>query len=414
MITTLHSSLGLLGFTLLAWLLSENRRAARWRMALMGLALQVALAAIILKVPFIRAGFQAINVVVTALQNATEAGTSLVFGYLGGAPLPFEAKPGERTYIFAFRALPLIIVISALTSLLTHWRILPVIVRGASLLLQRSLGIGGAVALGTAANIFVGMVEGPIFVRPYLAKLSRSELFVLMVAGMATISGTVLVLYAQIIFPVVPDAAGHLVTASVISAPAAIVFALLLVPETEASRTVGDISAPETESSMDAITKGAEAGLQIFLTVTAMLITLLALVHLVNEALGALPQVAGAPLSLQRALGWVLAPVTWLMGIPWSEAPVAGALMGTKTVLNEFLAYLQMSELPGDALSPRSRLIMTYALCGFANFGSLGIMLGGLSTMVPERRGEIARLGLKSILGGTLATLCTGAVVGLF
>lgn len=410
---TLHSAFGLLAFVGLAWLLSENRKAARWQVVLAGLALQVILAALILKVPFMRAGFSWINQAVGALQNATEAGTSLVFGYLGGAPLPFEARPGARTYIFAFRALPLIIVISALTSLLTHWRVLPLVVRGCSFILQKTLHIGGAVGLGTAANIFVGMVEGPLFVRPYLAKLTRSELFVLMVAGMATISGTVLVLYAQLISPVVPDAAGHLVTASVISAPAAVMMALLMVPETATSATQAEMAAPDTESSMDAITKGAEAGLQIFLTVAAMLITLLALVHLVNAGLGLLPAVAGAPLSLQRALGFVMAPLAWLMGIPWREAHTAGALMGTKTVLNEFLAYLQMAELPPGALTARSRLIMAYALCGFANFGSLGIMLGGLSSMVPERRGEIARLGVKSIVAGTLATMCTGAVVGL-
>ncbi len=411
---TLHSALGVVAFVAIAWLLSENRKAARWKVAVAGVGLQVVLAAAILKVPFMRKSFALINALVMAVQNATEAGTSMVFGYLGGAPLPFASVEGAGTYIFAFRALPLIIVISALTALLTHWRVLPVIVRGFSWALQKTLGIGGAVGLGTAANVFVGMVEGPIFVRPFLAKLTRSELFVLMVAGMATISGTVLVLYAQLISPVLADAAGHLVTASIISAPAAVTMALLLVPETAVTQTMGEMSKGDSENAMDAITKGAEAGLQIFLTVTAMLIVLVALVHLVNAGLGLLPNIANAPLTMQRALGWMMAPVTWLMGIPWHEAATAGALMGTKTVLNEFLAYLQMSQLPPEALSARSRLIMTYALCGFANFGSLGIMLGGLCQMVPERRSQIAQLGFKSILGGTLATLCTGAVVGLF
>ncbi|MCG5056016.1 MAG: NupC/NupG family nucleoside CNT transporter [Myxococcales bacterium] len=413
MLDTLHSALGLVCFTLFAWLLGENRRAARVKVAAAGMALQIGLAALILKVPLVRAGFGALNAAVLAVQNATEAGTSLVFGYLGGGSLPFAPQPGASPYIFAFRALPLIVVISALTSLLTHFRILPFFVRQFSRVLERTLGIGGAVGLGTAANVFVGMVEGPLFVRPFLAKLTRSELFVLMVAGMATIAGTVLVLYAQLISPVLADAAGHLLTASVISAPAAVTIALLMVPETEATLTGGAAPAPETKSVMDAVTAGTTAGLQILLTVTAMLIVLVALVHLVNAGLGVLPAVAGAPLSLERVLGWLMAPVTWLMGIPWREAPVAGALMGTKTVLNEFLAYLQMSQLPPEALSPRSRLIMAYALCGFANFGSLGIMLGGLSAMVPERRAEIARLGAKSVVGGTLATLSTGAVVGL-
>jgi len=413
MLQTLHSAFGLCSFVLIAWLIGENRRSARWKVAVTGIVVQVALAAAILKIPFIRSGFHLINDAVMVIQNATEAGTSLVFGFLGGAPLPFDVKPGIGTYIFAFRALPLIIVISALTMLLTHWNILPLIVRAFSFLLQRTFGIGGAVGLSTAANVFVGMVEGPIFVRPFLDKLTRSELFVVMVAGMASIAGTVLVLYAQIISPIVADAAGHLVVASVITAPAAVTIALMMVPETQAVQTAARMPPRETTSVMDAITRGTEDGLKIFLTVAAMLIVLVALVHMANAGIGLLPNVAGAPLSMERILGWGMAPVTWLMGISWKEAPTAGALMGTKTVLNEFLAYLQMSQLPPDALSPRSRLIMTYALCGFANFGSLGIMIGGLSTLVPQRRAEIVSLGGKSIIAGTLATLCAGAVVGM-
>ena len=412
MIQTLHSGFGLCAFVFIAWLLSENRKAARWKVAVVGIMVQVALAAVILKVPFIRSSFALINDAVMVVQNATEAGTSLVFGFLGGAPLPFEVKPGVGTYIFAFRALPLIVVISALTMLLTHWGVLPLLVRGFSFLLQRAFGIGGAVGLSTAANVFVGMVEGPIFIRPFLDRLTRSELFVVMVAGMASIAGTVLVLYAQIISPIVADAAGHLVVASVITAPAAVTIALMMVPEIETVATEANMPPRQTTSMMDAITRGTEEGLKIFLTVAAMLIVLVALVHMANAAFAVLPHVAGVPLSMERILGWAMAPITWLMGIPWREAPTAGALMGTKTVLNEFMAYLQMSQLPVDALSPRSRLMMTYALCGFANFGSLGIMIGGLSTLVPQRRAEIVSLGGKSIIAGTLATLCAGAVVG--
>ena len=411
---TMQSVFGLFSFVAIAWILSENRKAVRWKVAVIGVALQVSMAALILKVPFIRSSFSLLNSAVMALQDATQAGTSMVFGYLGGAPLPFATTPEANSYIFAFRALPLIIVISTLTALLTHWPVLPVVVRGFSWALQKTLGIGGAVGLGTAANIFVGMVEGPMFVRPFLPKLTRSELFVLMVGGMATISGSVLVLYAQVISPLVAEAAGHLVTASIISAPAAVTMALLLVPETEPTQTTGDIPKSDSQNAMDAITKGAQSGLQIFLIVAAMLLVLVALVHLVNASLALLPWAGNEPLTMQRILGWIMAPATWLMGIPWAEAPTAGALMGTKTVLNEFLAYLQMSQLPPDALSTRSRVIMAYALCGFANFGSLGILLGGLSAMVPERRAEISRLGMKSILAGTLATLSTGAVAGLF
>lgn len=358
------------------------------------------------------AGF---NEAVLLLQRATESGAAFVFGYLGGGPLPFEETRTGASFILAFRALPLIIVISALTSVLTYWRVLPMIVRGFAYVLERTMGVGGAVGLCAAANIFVGMVEAPLFIRPYVSMLTRSELFVVMCTGMATIAGTVLVLYASVLHEVVPDVAGHLLVASIISAPAAIMVAKLMVPESAPS---GVSERPElptfANGTMDALTRGTESGLKLFLNIVAMLLVLVALVQLVNSLLGLLPSFSGQAISLQRLLGFVMAPVVWLMGIPWSEASTAGALMGTKTVLNEFLAYLDMARLPADTLSERSRLIMTYALCGFANFGSLGIMIGGLATMVPERRGEIVGLGLKSIIGGTLATSCTAAVIGLF
>lgn len=280
-------------------------------------------------------------------------------------------------------------------------------------MLERTLGIGGALGLGTAANIFLGMVEAPLFIRPYLRSLTHSELFVIMCAGMATIAGTVLILYASVLADTLPDATGHLLTASLISAPAAVTIARLMVPETDNPTKGGHILNPETTSTMDAITKGTQDGLHLLLNITAMLIVIVALVYLLNAILGLLPDLGGAAITLERLLGYVMAPVVWLMGIPWREATIAGALMGTKTILNEFLAYLQLTHLPPETLSPRSRLIMTYALCGFANFGSLGIMIGGLTTMVPQRREEIMGLGLKSIYAGTVATCCTGAVVGI-
>jgi len=397
----------------LAWLLSENRRAVGWRVPVVGLSFQFAVALLLLKVPQARALFATLNDGVVALQAASEAGTGFVFGYLGGAPLPFEETQVGSSLVFAFRSLPLVIVVSALTSLLTYWRILPMIVRGFSFLFQKSFGVGGAVALSTAANIFVGMVEAPLFIRAYLRQLSRAELFMVMCSGMASIAGTVLFLYVSILGPVIDDAVGQLVTASIMSAPASIMIAWLMVP-LESRGTAGGLSAemlPAT-SSMDAITQGTERGLALFLNIVAMLIVLVALVQLANAILGLLPDVAGAQLTLERILGWLMAPVVWLMGVPWSEAPTAGSLMGIKTVLNEFLAYLRLAELD-TALSERTRMIMTYALCGMANFGSLGIMIGGLTAMVPERRQEIVGLGLKSIVGGTLATCCTGAIVGI-
>lgn len=408
-----HSAVGLLAITALAWLLSEDRRGVSWKIAATGIAFQLVFAALLLKLPPLRLVFEALNDAALALQGATEAGAGFVFGYLGGGPLPFEEHQPGASFILAFRALPLIIVVSALTALLTYWRIIPLIVRGFAFVLERTLNVGGAVGLATAANVFVGMVEAPLFIRPYMKALSRSELFVVMTCGMATIAGTVLLLYATILGPVLPNAVGHLLTASLISAPAAIMMAKLMVPE-RAEATAGVLS-PEREATgaMDAITRGTQSGLQLFLNVIAMLIVLVALVYLVNAALGLLPDAWGAPLTLQRMLGWALAPLAWAMGIPWAEAATAGGLLGVKVVLNELLAYLQLSQLPADALSPRSRLIMTYALCGFANFGSLGIMIGGLATMVPERRAEIVALGPRSIVAGTLATCATGAVVGI-
>ena len=396
-----------------AWAISENRRAASLRVAVSGIAAQLILAALLLKLPPLEAALASLNDVVLVLQNATVAGTSFVFGYLGGGPLPFEeAQPGA-SFVLALRALPLIIVVSALTAVLTYWRILPWVVRAFAVALEKTLGVGGAVGLGTAANIFVGMVEAPLFIRPYLVTLSRSELFVIMVTGMATIAGTVLVLYATIIGPVIPNAVGNLLTASLISAPAAITIALLMIPQTTASTAGAPVPDPGASSTMDAITRGTRSGLELFLIVVAMLLVLVALVFLVNSVLALLPDVGSQPISLERLLGYLMAPVCWLMGVPWSEAMTAGSLMGIKTILNEFLAYLQLAALPEGALSARSKLIMTDALCGFANFGSLGILIGGLSTMAPERRDEVVQLGLRSILAGTLATCSTGAVVGI-
>lgn len=411
----LHSAFGIVAFIGLAWLFGEQRRAVSLRRIAVGLALTLFTAVLLLKVPVMTAAFAAAGGVVDALAASTRAGTSFVFGYLGGAPVPFEPKFPGQEFILAFQALPIVLVMSALTTLLFYWRILQPVVRGFSFVLERTLGIGGAVGLSTAANIFVGMVEAPLFVRPYLARLSRSELFVVMTGGMAGIAGTVLVLYATLLGPIIPDAAGHFIVASVLGAPAAVLIAQIMVPETSKAPATGAAQddAPTADSTMDAIVKGTAAGLELFLTICAMLIVLVALVHLVNTALGLLPPVAGGPITLQRVLGLVMAPACWLMGIPWAEARTAGALMGVKTILNEFIAYMDLAALPPGTLSERSRLIMLYALCGFANFGSLGIMIGGLTTMVPERRADILSLGMKSIVSGTLATLLLGAVVGL-
>jgi len=409
----LRSLAGLLCFAALAWCVSENRQGIRLGMVACGLLMQVALGFILLRVPFFRGFFLALNRAVMMLEASTRAGTSLVFGYLGGGPLPFEARSPGADFILAFRALPLVIVISALSALFFYWKILPLVVRGFSWMMQRSLGLGGAEGLGVSANIFVGMVESPLFIRPYLQQMTRRALFALMPSGMATIAGTVMVLYANILGSRIPDIMGHILTASIISVPAAVTVAKIMIPA-DGPPTAGQLDAPDPAlNAMDAVTRGTLQGVQLLINIVAMLIVLVALVHLVNLLLELLPAIGQQPLTLQRILGALMAPVVWLMGVPWAEAHTAGALMGTKTILNEFIAYLDMSHLPPGALSARSLLIMTYALCGFANPGSLGIMIGGMGTMAPGRRDEIVSLGLRSILSGTLATCMTGAVVGL-
>jgi len=411
----LQAAFGLFALLAIAVALSENRSTIDWRRVGLAFAASIAAALLFLKVPFAAQALGLLNVPVQALADATRVGTSFVFGYLGGGPLPFaEASPGGA-FVLALQALPLVLVVSALTTLLFHWGILPKIVRTLSFVLERTLGVGGAVGLSTAANVFVGMVEAPLFIRPYLSRLTRGELFVVMVGGMASIAGTVMVLYATIVGRVVPDAFGHILVASLLSAPVTILIGRIMVPDPAATaRTAAtlDTDEPVAASAMDAIAKGTSAGLELLLNIVAMLIVLIALVALANAALGLLPDVFGAKLTLERALGWVMAPICWLMGISWAEAATAGALMGVKTVLNEFVAYVQLANTPAEALSERARLILVYALCGFANFGSLGIMIGGLATIAPNRRAEIASLGLKSLVAGTLATCFMGALVG--
>jgi CNT family concentrative nucleoside transporter len=407
----------LIGFFLLhviAWGFSENRGTVAWRPVAAGMLLTFGLGLVLLKAPYAKDVFLVLNDALNALEKATRDGTAFVFGFLGGAPLPFAETYAGASFVLAFRALPLVLVVSALSALLFYWRVLPWVVNLFSLLLQKTMGVGGAIGLSSAANVFVGMVEAPLVVKPYIRNMSRGELFILMSCGMATVAGTVMALYASILSKVVPDALGHILIASVISTPAAIAISVLMVPvPAKVPATEGKLMPQTATSSMDAITRGTVDGIQLLINIVAMLVVLVALVSLANQVLALLPQVSGAPITLQRVLGILMAPLVWVMGIPWAEATSAGALMGTKTVLNELLAYIDLAKLPEGALSARSRLMMTYALCGFANFGSLGIMIGGLATMAPERRDEIVSLGGKTIVSGTLATCVAGSVVGM-
>jgi len=411
----LQSAFGVIALLGIAWALGENRSKVSLRQAAIGLALTILTAAVLLKLPVVTRAFSSINDAVSTIAAASRAGTSFVFGYLGGGALPFDLKNPGADFVLALQALPVVLIISVLTSLLFYWRILPPIVRGMAWLLERTLGIGGAVGLSTAANIFLGMVEAPLFIRPYLAQLTRSELFLVMTGGMAGIAGTVLVLYATFMAPLIPDASAHFVIASVLSAPAAILVSLIMVPETEDRRTGGLLANPgaSATSTIDAIVKGTSAGIELLVNIIALLLVFVALMYLMNAILMMMPTIGGTPISVQRMLGYLMAPICWLMGLPWDQALTAGSLMGVKTILNELIAYVQLAKLGPDALDARSRLIMLYALCGFANFASLGIMIGGLGTMAPERRNEINALGVKSIVSGTLTTCLMGAIVGV-
>jgi CNT family concentrative nucleoside transporter len=398
----------------IAWLLSERRSAIAWRPVWSGLALALLLLAAIRHVPGAQDALRAMNGVLDALQAATAAGTAFVFGYLGGGALPFEPNRPGGAFVLATQALPLVLVVSAVSALLFHWGVLGAVVRAFAWLLVRTLGVGGAVGVSAAANAFVGMVEGPLVIRPWLARMSRGELFAVMNCGMATIAGTVLVLYATMLRPVLPDALGHLLAASVVAIPVAIAVAAVMVPaDAPADRTPVALGR-EDPSAIAALTRGTLEGLQLLLNIVAMLVVFVALVALVNAGLGLLPQVGGAPLSAERILGVAFAPLAWLVGVSWSEAATAGQLLGKKTVLNEFVAYAELAALPAEAMSERSRLLLTYALAGFANFGSVGIMVGGLAPLLPaDRRDELARLAARSLPAGLLATCITAARVGL-
>jgi concentrative nucleoside transporter, CNT family len=406
--------LGLAVFIGIAWLISENRKEVKYTTAVTGVAVQICVAGILLYVPLFKTFFLLLNNIVLALESATRAGTAFVFGYLGGGTPPFLLQEPGANFILAFQALPLVLVIGALSALLFYWKIMPLIVRGFSFILQKTMNIGGALGLGASTTIFLGMVEAPLVIKPYLRSMTRSELFSLMTVGMACIAGTVMVLYATILKGVIPDPIGHILVASFIHVAAAITIARIMVPETGEETSGSFIPQQTATSSMDAVVKGTMDGLHLLLNIVAMLIVMVALVYLANLLIGLFPDIGDKPLTLQRILGFIMAPVVWLFGIPWPQAQTAGYLMGTKTILNELLAFLEMARLPAEALDPRSRLIMAYALSSFANFGSLGILIGGLGSLAPERRDEVVALGMKALVAGTLATCMTGAVIGIF
>jgi len=412
MLLHLQSLLGIIVILTLAWVVSENRRAFPVRTVVAGLSMQVILALLLLKVPVARDALFALNGVVTALTDATRAGTSFVFGLVGGGDPPFAVTNPKGMVSFAFGVLPLIIVISALSALLWHWRILSVVVKGIAYVLRKLLGIGGAVGLGGGATVFLGNVEGLLVIRPYLGRLNRAELFIMFTVGMSVVAGTVFVLYATILSPVLPGALGHILIASMMSLFGAIVVARIMIPGDAATDTAVE-SEMKYRSSMDAVSHGTEVGLKIYWQIIAMLIVVVALVALANSILINLPMLWGSPITLQRVFGWLFAPVVWLYGVPWREAGIAGGLLGTKTILNELISYMNLANLPAGSLDPRATLIMVYAMCGFANFSSVGIVIAGMSAMEPDRRDTVVPLVMRSLLAGTMASGLSGCMIGL-
>jgi len=409
----LHIFIGFIGLVAIAIPFSNNYKIINYRYILYGIFSQLFLAAILLKLPFVINFFELLGNGVTILQNATVEGASFVFGYP-----PSDTASVYRSLLetFAFGVLPYIIVMSCISAILWYWGILPFIVNIISKACQRLFNIGGPVGLGAAANVFIGQVEAPLLIKPYINKLSNKELLILMTAGMATVAGSVMVALISILevqFENV-NLIQHFLTASILSVPAAIMYANIMIPSNEITDS-NDESAPKVYSStMDAITTGTTQGSNIAVSVGTILIAVIALVYIVNAFLGTVGGYFGFNLSIELLLGYIFAPITWLMGIPWNEAVIAGELLGLKTTLNEFVAYPALANLEQGLLSERSKLITFYSLCGFANFSSVGILISGIGAMVPERKNDLIKVSFKALIAATLASCMTGLVVGCF
>jgi len=407
----LQGIFGVLFLIVFAWLCSERRDHIDIRFLGIGLFAQFSLAFLFFQVPLISDILMSLNFIIAAIEAATLEGTRFLFGYLGGGSEPFEVSEGGYLYLFAFRVLPNVIVFCVLIAVLWYWKILPKVVTGFGFLLRRVFKVSGAVGTSAAATLFLGMVETPMIIRAYLTKLTRSEFFTVMTCGMSTVAGSVMIIYANTLSDIIPGAIGHIVVGSVLNIVGAIYVSRIIVPEDSTPTSTDKFEDLGYSSTMDAITRGTQDGLKLALNIGGMLLVIISLVALVNGVLGLL-EISDEPLSLQRMLGWLFSPLAWLIGVPWSEAHLAGNLMGSKIVLNEMIAFIELAAL-GNDLSENSRLVLLYALCGFANFGSLGILIGGLSTLVPERKTDYLSLAPKSLISGNVVTFITASLVGL-
>jgi CNT family concentrative nucleoside transporter len=425
-----QSLLGLFAFVLLAWLLSVHRRAVLWKPVMIGVALQLFFGVLILKTWLGREIFDRLNQVFVALLGYTTEGARFIFGNLvlpnvpvGPADGPFGTVPDTGTWaatggFFAFNVLPTIIFFSSLMTLLYYLGVMQWIVRGFAWLMVRTMGTSGAESLNAAGNIFVGQTEAPLLIKPFVRSMTMSELHAVMTGGFATVAGGVLAAYVGMLVAYFPDIAGHLIAASVMSAPAALAISKVMYPETEQPVTRGELRVELEQPDVnviDAAARGAGEGLHLALNVGAMLLAFIALIALANGLLGWVAGWFGAELTLQAILGVIGAPFAWLMGVPWQDSLAVGALIGEKIAVNEFFAYLHLAELlqGGSTLSARSIVIATYALCGFANFSSIAIQIGGIGGIAPERRSDLSRLGLRAMVAGTLAAFMTACIVGM-
>ena len=403
----LVSLLGLVTMMVLAWLMSENRRRINFRLILTGVALQLALGVLLLRSLLGQKAFEYARAFINNIVTCSDEGAKFVFSRFFWDAAYFPEGPP-----FAITVLPTVIFFSSLMAVLFHLGVLQWVVKVMARVMVWVMDVSGSESLCTSANVFIGMTTAPLMIRPYLQSMTRSELMAMMTGGMATVAGGVMAAYASM-----GADAGHLMVASLISAPAALVIAKIMVPETEESPTKGvvKIEVPKQDSNiLDAACRGAADGLKLALNIAAMLIAFIAIVHLVNWALSPLPPIAGEPLTLQRVLGWICAPLAWLMGVEWKDAPMVGTLLGEKTIFNEFIAYKHLtSKEVMDAISPRSFTIATYALCGFANFGSIAVMIGGIGGLVPTRRKDFAKYGFRAMIGGALAAFMTAAIAGM-
>ena len=405
--------IGFIGLVLLAIPFSDNYKQINYKYVLYGIVSQFFLAAILLKLPFIINFFEILGNGVTILQNATVEGASFVFGY---PPTDTEFAYRSLLETFAFGVLPYIIVMSCISAILWHWGILPYIVNIISKGCQKLFNIGGPVGLGAAANVFIGQVEAPLLIKPYINKLSKKELLILMTAGMATVAGSVMVALISIleIQFINENLIQHFLTASILSVFAAIMYANIMIPSNQITDADTDKRSKVYKGTMDAITTGTAQGSNIAVNVGTILIAVIALVYIANSFLGFIGSFVGVDLSIQQILGYIFAPIAWLMGIPWNEALIAGELLGIKTTLNEFIAYPALAALEEGALSDKSKLIIFYGLCGFANLSSVGILISGIGSMAPERKDDLINVSFKALVAATLASCMTGLVVGCF